>query len=93
MKFPKLNKKGFSLGDLPVIAVSIGVGAIVLGYVAKILDELDDDLTGTAGDVVKNGSSATLKIGKQLPTLGLVVAAALIIGVIATSFYLGKRTG
>ena len=81
----------FTLGDLPVIAISLTVGVIVLGYGAKILGEVDDDMTGTAAEVVANGTSALGKVGKQLPTLGLVIVAALIIGVIATSFYLGRR--
>ena len=73
-----------------MIALALGVGVIVLSYVAKILSEVDDDMTGDALDIVKNGSSATLKLGKQLPTVGLVVGVALILGVIGSAFYFGK---
>jgi len=82
---------GFGIGDLPVIAVAIVVGVVVLGFGAKILAELSGDMTGTAKEVVDNGTKTLGTIGKQLPTLGLVIVAALIIGVVATSFYLGKR--
>jgi len=84
----------FTLGDLPVIAIAIVVGVIVLGFGAKILDQIDDDMTAntTAYLIVGNGTSALGKIGKQLPTLGLVIVAALIIGIVATSFYMGRRS-
>jgi len=82
----------FTLGDLPIIAVAIVVGVIVLGFGAKILDQIDDDMTGTSASIVANGTSALDKVGKQLPTLGLVIVAALIIGIVATSFYMGKRS-
>ena len=82
----------FTLGDLPMIAIAVGVGVLVLAYVAKVLSEVDDDMTGDSLDVVLNGSKALTNVGKQLPTVGTIVIAALIIGIIATSFYLGRRS-
>ena len=90
-----MNKKGtaYTLGSVPMIALAIGVGVIVLSYIAKILGEFNDSdftVNSTEEAVLQNGTKGLLKLGKQLPTVGLVVGVALIIGVIGSAFYFGR---
>jgi type II secretory pathway component PulF len=88
------NKKGtYRLQDLAPLAVIFVVAAIVLGFGAKVLDEIDDEFTDntTQWNVVQNGTYALNKMGKWLPTLAIVVVAALIISVVVSAFYFGRR--
>lgn len=88
----KMNKKGaYTLQDLAPVAILFVVAAIVLGFGAKVLSEISTDLTGTSQAIVDNGTESLNVIGKYLPTLGLVVVAALIISVVVGAFYFGRR--
>ena len=82
----------YNLNSLGPLAITFVVGAIILGFGAKVLDEIAGDFTvnSTEQAIAQNGTEALGKIGKHLPTLGLVVVAALIIGIVVTSFYYGK---
>jgi len=82
------NKKGFTLGQLAAVGVTFVVIAIVLGMGAKVLDKVDDTMTsGTvAYSSVQNGTAGIGELASWLPTIAIIVAAAVIIGIVVTYF-------
>ena len=93
----KLNKKGYSLQELSPLAITFVVAAIVMGFGAKVLSDMATDFnegnanTSTAWAITQNGTEAVNTIGKYLPTLALIIVAALIIGVVISAFYFGRN--
>jgi len=74
------------LADLGSIAIIFVIAGIALGIGAEVLDKTKAQV-GTSADAALN--NATLGIGELsswMPTIGLVIAAAMIIGIIFTSF-------
>ena len=76
------------LRDLAPIGVLFVVIAIVFSMGGEILSNLANQQTGTAQNITNYGSEGILKIAKWFPTIGLVVAAATVIGVVLTAFVL-----
>lgn len=73
--------------DLAPLAITFVVAGITLGIGAEILDEVSKDVTGNvAGEAINNSTAGLGELASWLPTLGLVSAAAMIIGVIFYSF-------
>lgn len=76
------------LGDLVPIGVSFVVIAIVLAFGQNILADVKADFT--AGSLEANstgdGQTALDNVSEKLPLLGLVIAAAIIIGVLLKAF-------
>jgi hypothetical protein len=77
--------------DLATIAIIFVVAGIVLGIGADVLGEVETDLTAGAASgiprgAVANASAATLELASWMPTIGLVIAAGLIITIIFASF-------
>ena len=100
------NKKGeYRVQDflpaaliLLVAAIGIAIGAEVLndvqeGYItgAAGCTSTNTTLCGTAFDVSENGLQAQDELGSWLDTIALIVAAAIIIGVLVTSFMVSNR--
>jgi len=85
------KKKGMTINDLAPIAIAFVVIAFVVSMGAEIVQDLYDDQT--TDSYAKNASGEGLEsleeLGSWLPTLALVVVAAIIIGVLVT--YLGRR--
>ena len=85
----KQNKKGvFGLDSLGTVAIILVVAAIVIAMGGTILKDIQD--TQTSGDADYNatgkGLTSMTTLAKWLPTIAIVVAAAIIIGVVVTSF-------
>jgi|TARA_Y100000310_G_scaffold126314_1_gene125145 flagellar motor component MotA len=82
------NKNGVSLAQLVGIAITFVIVAVTLGVGGDILDEISDDATEntTKANATEKGGAALNQISDWLPTLGLVVAAAVVIGVLVSSF-------
>jgi len=87
----KLKKGALGIDSLGGMAVTFVVTAIVIGFGAMVLSELSEDLTGTAEASVDNGTEALAKFGQWLPTLAIIVVAAIIISVVVGAFYIGGR--
>lgn len=81
-----MNKKGFTLNQLAGVGVTFVVIAIVLAMGAKVLDKTDDSMTGVAAAAVANGSEGIAELSSWLPTIAIIVAAAVIIGIVVTYF-------
>jgi hypothetical protein len=88
------SKKG-QLAMLSVVAVTFVVVSIVIGFGSKITQDVATDFGEVAGPglngtmvtaITSNGTQALGKLAKYLPLLALVVAAAIIIGLVMTSF-------
>jgi len=88
------NKRGMSIGDLYPVILIIATVAILLAVVMFVLDEFGDQMTenGSAynatNDIVEDFTDFVPWIGIIL----LVVAAAIVLGVVISSFA-GKSGG
>lgn len=99
----RMKKKGQSLNALAAIGITFVVVAIVLSFGAQILGELQEDtVTGEANcnatsttacgveyNISGYGVESVADMGEWLPTIALVVIAAVIIGIVVT--FLGRR--
>lgn len=89
----KKTFKGFTIGQLAGIAIAFVIVAFTLAMGASILTDLQSTQTASsyAYNATENGLEALDTMASWLPTLGLVVIAAVIIGVLI--FYLGRKNG
>lgn len=76
------------LQDLAPIAVSFVVVGIVLGIGANILSEVETSLTAgsDAALAVDNATAGIAELASWLPTIALIIAAAVIIGILFFAF-------
>ncbi len=88
-----MNKKGYRLQDLLPVAIIFVVATIAISIGADILAGVQAGQTsGTASyNVSEYGLTGMLELGSWVPTLALVVAAAIVIGVLVFSFAFGRR--
>lgn len=79
-----------NLNDLGPIAIAFVFIAVVLGVGATILSDIEaDQTTGSYSENASlNGLDAVDTLAGWLPTIALVVAAAVVIGVL--SFFRGR---
>lgn len=82
----------YKLADLMTIAILLVVGIITLVIGGDVTQEIRDDQTaGTAArNISDDGLDSFQEIGGWLPTVGTVVAASLIIGILVSSFAMGR---
>jgi len=86
------NKKGFTIGDLAGIAISLGVAVIVIAVVATIVQQLRDDQTSvntSARNVTDFGLESINTLASFLPLVALAAVGAVVIGIII-QFFLRK---
>lgn len=83
-----MNKKGYQLRDLLPVALIFVVATIAISVGANILNDIEDDQTDNSyeDNITVNGLTGMATLGEWLPTLALVVAAAVVIGVLVYSF-------
>lgn len=74
------------LRDLAPVGIALVVAAIVLTVGADILATISATQTGTAQVITDNGTEGILELASWMPTIGLVVAAGLVIGIVVASF-------
>ena len=88
-----LKQKGFTIQQLAGIAITFVVVAFVVSMGATILGDLQAEQTADSYEynVTGEGLEAMETFGQWLPTLALVVIAAIIIGVLV--YYLGRAGG
>jgi len=90
-----LSKKGFTIGDLGTIAISLGVAVIVLAVVATIVQTLRDDQTAAdtaARNATDFGLEALNTLASFMPLVALAAVGAVVIGIIIV-FFLRKQPG
>jgi len=76
------------ISDLPKVAVLFVVAGIALGVGAQILGKVQTGTTenSTAYYAVENATTGISQISQWMPTIGLVVAAAIVIGIVFAAF-------
>jgi hypothetical protein len=81
------NKKGLALGDMPTIGITFVVIAVVLSVGASILAGVQSNQTADtyAYNASSQGLQGTDTLAGWLPTIAIVVAAGIVIGVIVMS--------
>ena len=80
------NRKGMSLADLPTLAIVFVVGFVVLAFGTSIITSVGTGLTGNAALVTGNATNGMLNLAVYAPTIGTVVAGALVIGILVNAF-------
>ena len=80
-----------TLGDLPLVAVFIVVGIITLAVGVNVLANLSTGLTGDSLVAINNGTKLLTNLFTNLPVVGIVVAGAIVIGVLISVFPTGGR--
>jgi hypothetical protein len=82
-----MQRKAMGLNELPQTVIVFAVSFIVLAFGALIVTNVQTSLTaGPATNVTSNISSGLLSLGTYAPTIAIVVAGALIIGILVNSF-------
>lgn len=91
------NRKGMSLGDLAPAAIAFVFIAVVVAVGSDVLGDIQSDYVtgaancnasstsacGVAYNTTGNGLTSLDTLSGWLPTIALVVAAAIVIGVLA----------
>jgi len=80
--------KGISLQDMSAYALAFAVVAIVLGVGATILTQVQSTQTSgtTAYNATGYGLTGTSTMSQWLPIIAVIIAAAIVIGIIVTAF-------
>ena len=85
------KKNSYDLKALAGLAITFVVVTIVISFGATILDDIQDDQTENDSDynATGKGLEALVTFADWLPTLALIVVAAVIIGIIVRYFAFG----
>jgi hypothetical protein len=81
----KMYKKGFTLGNVPGLAIILVIVAVTLGVGSAILTGVrsgyaDNTFAGNATDF---GSTGLQTLAGWQPTIALIVAAVVVIGIVS----------
>lgn len=86
----ELKKKNYSLQDLAPLAIAFVVIAIVLGIGGTILTDIQNSSGATENDTAWNstgsGITALGTLSAWLPTIAIIVAAAVVVGIVVMYF-------
>ena len=82
------HKKGYQVNDIAPIAIALGLAIVVTVIIAKVVSDVEADQTaGSYGENISlNGLAGLDELGSWFDTIGLVVAAAVIIGILVYAF-------
>ena len=82
------SKKGMAIGDLGPVALVVGIAVLIVAIVANILTDMNATQTADsyAANITTKGLTGMETIGNNVPTIALVVASAIVIGVLVRSF-------
>ena len=89
----KQKKGAFGLGDMQSIALVLMVTGIVIGigvYVLATMGSTLSSTSATASTIINNTASAVGNFADWLPIIVVVVAAAIILGIIGMAFSFGR---
>jgi len=77
--------------DLAPVAIIFVIAGIALGIGAQVLSQVQTGVSaGEPTYAIQNATAGIGKLAVWMPTIGLVIAAALIIGIVFSSFMGGK---
>lgn len=85
-----------TLGDIPLVATLAVVGIIVLAVCTNVLANMATSLYRPTVEnntyyTLTNGTSILVNLFTNLPVLGIVIAGAIVIGVLISVFPAGGR--
>lgn len=80
------KRKGLSIGDLAPLAIMLVIAAIAVAMGAQILDDMQDDFTtySYAYNTTEEGLESMETFSDWLSLIALIIAAAIIIGILVT---------
>lgn len=86
------SKKGVNIMDLQTLGIALVVIAVTVGLGAEVLGDIRDDQTANTYErnITTGGLAGLREIGDRLDTVGLVAVVAVILGIIMV--YLGRGT-
>jgi hypothetical protein len=85
------TKKGYTIKDLVPLALMFVVATIALSVGADILARIQSGQSaGYAYNVTTAGLTGMGTLGNYLPTIALVIAASVVIGILVYSFMGGR---
>jgi hypothetical protein len=88
------SKKGMQLSQVPGVVIMLVVIAIILSIGPTILTQIQGTQTsgGFAYNATQGGLQAIDAVSKYQPTWGIVIAAAVVIGIVVGALmYFGKK--
>jgi hypothetical protein len=79
-----------SLNNFSGLAIAFVVLAIIIGIGGTVLDEINQTQTddSIANNATQSGLEGIETFGDWLPTIAVILASALVIGIIASYFYM-----
>lgn len=87
-----MNKKGLTLGDAYPAILTIVLVGIVLGIGLYVLSQVDTQITdATASDAINDTMVGLATFSSWIAVIVVVVAAAIVLGVVLSSF--GTKQG
>lgn len=89
------DKRGITVTDLPNLILILVLASIFLGVGLLVLDKFHDTLTvGSQAEIAVNATVGGVgDFSDWWPTIVVVIAAAVIIGLVVTAFVVrGRRT-
>ncbi len=90
LKKQKENTTLISLGDIPPIAVAIGVGTLVLRTGSVVINNIQIPETGTPSPNITE--IPLTSVINNVPAAGTVIGAAIIIGILLSAFRFADRS-
>ena len=80
--------RGLTLGQFGALALSFVVCAIIVSMGSEILSQVRGQQTGNSSEynITSQGIEGVATFGEWLPTIAVVVAAAVVIGIIVQYF-------
>ena len=89
------SKKGFNINDVPTLAILLVVIAVVLGVGMTVLSQVKDtqDTNSLAYNVTGLGEEALEDLADWQTTWAVIIAAAVVIGIISTYMFFRTKGG
>ena len=94
----KNKHAAYTIGSIPSIALLFGIAVLVLSIGADIVNNVYQrqagnavNLSGVGKNISGMGLQGMKQIGLYFPTIGIVLAAAIIISILVTSFAMGRQ--
>ena len=86
------NKKGYQVSDIAPIAIMLGLAIVATVVIAQVVTQVQTDTVANsyARNISNDGLAGLGELGSWFDTIGLVIAAAIIIGILVYAFAFKK---
>ena len=88
----KSKKGAYTVGEIAPMAIMLGLAIVTTVIMADVVSDVNEDQTANSyGDNIStNGLKGLDELGSWFDTIGLVIAAAIIIGILVYAFAFKK---